>query len=345
MLKRLFGGSSPAPAPESAGRATGPNATSDDLYYCYRLLHQREPDPEGWRIWQTHISNTPTSVAALVSAFLSSAEFAQTHLNSDGARFTFADLRPELVELDPIKLYVSARDHAVSRALIHGTADYEPHVRKVLTSLLRPGDTFLDIGANIGYFSMLAAHLVGEQGRVISIEPNPENCLLIRSSLAANGFRHVEVHPYAAGTAPAMFALEVDGSNGRLVPLTGRPSMAMLRFLVPVMPLDTLLADTMRLDVIKIDIEGAEPMAFGGLQATLQRHKPAIISEFAPAMLRATSGVEPQAYLTLLANLGYSLAVITDDGNTTPLPNDYAAIAQTYFTTGRSHIDLLARPA
>jgi FkbM family methyltransferase len=344
MLKRLFGGAA-TPAPDAAGRATGPNATPDDLYYCYRLLHQHEPDPEGWQIWHTHITNTPTSLTALVSAFLSSAEFAQTHLNSDNARFTFADLRPELVELDPIKLYVSARDHAVSRALINGNADYEPHVRTVLSKLLRPGDTFLDIGANIGYFSMLAAHLVGGQGRVIAIEPNPENCLLIRSSLAANGFRHVEVHSYAAGTAPAMFALEVDGSNGRLVPLAGRPSMAMLRFLVPVAPLDSLLADAPRLDVIKIDVEGAEPMAFGGLQATLQRHKPAIISEFAPAMLRATSGVEPQAYLTLLTNLGYGIAVINHDGSTMPLPTDYAAIEQAYFGTGRSHIDLLAQPA
>ncbi len=344
MLKRLFGGATAAPPPDAAGRATGPNATPDDLYYCYRLLFNREPDPEGWQAWYGHISRFPTSVATLVTAFMTSAEFAQIYLNSDTARFTFADLNPQLIELDPIKLYVSARDNAVGQALAQGAAAYEPHVRQVLTRLLQPGDTFLDIGANIGYFSMLAAQLVGDHGRVISIEPNPENCLLIRSSLAANGFRHVEVYPYAAGSAPAMFMLEVEGSNGRLVPLEGRPAMSRLRFLVPVAPLDSLLTDLPRLDVIKIDIEGAEPMAFDGLRTTLQRHRPMIISEFSPMMLRATAAVEPQVYLKLLSDLGYQLAVIHEDGSTAPLSADYSEIERTYFADGRSHIDLIAQP-
>jgi FkbM family methyltransferase len=343
MLKRLFGRVPAAPAPTSAARAAGPHATPDDVYSCYRLFFNREPDPDGWQAWNNHISAFPTSVNQLVTSFLTSAEFAQSYLNSDTLRFTFADLRPQLVDLDPIKLYISARDHAVGLALVDGAAGYEPHVRRVLSDILRPGQTFLDIGANIGYFSMLAAHLVGETGRVIAIEPNPENCLLIRSSLATNGFRHVDVYPYAAGSEPAMFMLEVEGSNGRLVPLEGRPALSRLRFLVPVTPLDGLLGELPRLDLIKIDIEGAEPMAFAGMQAALKRHRPVIISEFSPAMLRATSRVEPQAYLAILRDLGYQLAVINPDGSTTPLPAEYAAVEQTYFADNRSHVDLLAR--
>lgn len=64
---------------------------------------------------------------------------------------------------------------------------YEPEKTHELCSLLRPGMTFIDVGANKGDFTLLAAKCVGETGRVIAFEPAPENCKWIRESIAANG--------------------------------------------------------------------------------------------------------------------------------------------------------------
>jgi len=101
-------------------------------------------------------------------------------------------------------MVAATSDHDVGRSLIHAQR-YEPHVTAVVRKLVRPGHTFLDLGANIGYFTLLAASLVGESGKVISVEPNLENLRLTwaarhgscATSLRSRGRRatHCRRHP------------------------------------------------------------------------------------------------------------------------------------------------------
>ena len=108
-------------------------------------------------------------------------------------------LRAELVTLPEFKLYVRRNDFRIG-AVIARTGGYMPAVAEQVRAHLGPGGVFVDVGANIGYFTVLAATLVGERGWVVAFEPNPDNCDLIRLSLAANGLTNVAVQQGAVAT-------------------------------------------------------------------------------------------------------------------------------------------------
>jgi FkbM family methyltransferase len=235
--------------------------------------------------------------------------------------------------------------------VITETRSYEPHVTRVLREVLKAGDVFVDIGANLGYFSLLAASLVGPEGRVIAFEPNPSNCLLIRSSIARNGFETIELHANAVAERQESFILEVDGSNGRILPSPSEaasPDKAASvafphSYLVQAVVLDELLAGEERINVVKVDIEGAEPRALRGMTRLVQRHRPVLITEFFPSMLASTSGAEAVGYLDALREFDYALCVIdAEGGRSVPQSNDeiFDALAQ----SGSDHLDLLALP-
>ena len=71
--------------------------------------------------------------------------------------------------------------------------EYEPEIRKIFKSHVKRGCTVVDIGAHIGYYTLLSAKLVGPEGKVFAFEPNPENCLILERSIAANNFHNVQL--------------------------------------------------------------------------------------------------------------------------------------------------------
>ena len=90
-----------------------------------------------------------------------------------------------------------------------------------MRQVLGAGGTFVDAGANIGWFSLLGASLVGPTGHVVAIEPNPLNVALLRQSARDNGFDNVDVMVVALSDEGGVVALETDGSNGRVIPIEG----------------------------------------------------------------------------------------------------------------------------
>ena len=186
----------------------------------------------------------------------------------------YANQTRELVQLQRFRMYIDRNDPDVA-AGIRYSKQYEPHVTSALLSVLRPGDTFLDIGANIGYFSLLAASIVGEMGKVICFEPNVQNLRLLHASLLENGFQHVQVFPLAASDSRHLLKLQSFGSNGFLAVAPSEPSNYQF---VQSVAVDDLVSAEGRIRVIKMDIEGYESFALRGMRQLIARDRPILFT-------------------------------------------------------------------
>jgi FkbM family methyltransferase len=245
--------------------------------------------------------------------------------------------RPVRIRIKGFKLYIYLDDWAVG-ARIAVRRSYEPHVTRAIESALKPDSVFIDIEANIGYYTLLAASKVGPQGKVIAFEPNPKNCDLLSKSVAANGFSNVTLHPLAVSDQAGSFGFSADDSNGRLT--AGAQEIA--QFQVQTVVLDTLLAAEQRIDLIKMDIEGFEAKALQGMKQLINRHKPVIISEFNAGSMERLSGIAPAEYLAQLRGLGYTIAVVADQR--VDAADDAAIIEYVRRSSHTNHIDILCLP-
>jgi FkbM family methyltransferase len=177
-----------------------------------------------------------------------------------------------------------------------------------LESLLHEGDSFIDVGANYGTFSLVAARIVGPSGRVIAIEPQPQLTELIRRSADANGFTNLEVHQLATGSRAGAADIYVPhrdtGRAGIHRAFSGKSAHNTLR--VRVDRLDDAI-DWRRLPgnlVIKIDVEGAERDTIDGAAGLITERRPAMIAELNPWSARA-AGYAVEDLLDSLTEKGY----------------------------------------
>ena len=192
----------------------------------------------------------------------------------------------------------------------------EPHIQQVVVDHLRPGSVAYDIGANVGFLSMVMARVVGPTGQIVSFEPMPDNAAQIRHNAALNGFRHVVVREEAVADRDGTVSLLVDGfsSNHRLE-LVGSaiPDQRGVRP-VPLRMLDSLHQTVPTLrdpSFIKMDIEGAEVLALAGARELLKRARPVVLIE-----LHGTN----REIVPLLRELGYDARVIVDPAHSADLP-------------------------
>lgn len=314
--------------------AFDPRATQRDIVACFRLLLGRFPHTEEWHGHSDRVGHALTDV---VASFVRSLEFSRRGLLQADAP---ADLA--LAELEGIRLYAALEDAAVGRHVRSG--QYEPEVTAVFRRLLRPGMGVLDLGANIGYFTMLAASLVGPGGHVVAVEPNPRNVRLLEASRRANGFAHVTVCQVAAAPAPGLLVLHTSHSNGTTSPVPDDTDSVFSAELVPAMPPDRLVPPGRRIDLVKLDVEGAEFLALQGCTALLDRDRPHLLTEFSPVVLPGISGISGPEYLDWLRARGYTLGVVEKDGTVPDADAGNPAIMATYDRRGTDHLDLLATP-
>ncbi len=316
-----------------------------DVLACYRLLLERGPDVEGLAHHRRRLSSRTVTVHQLVEEFLGSVELTHARSARDGSGGRGGRHRPGATEIvttrEGFRIHVDPTDYAVGHTVAR-TASYEPEVSAAVRSVLKKGGTFVDAGANIGWFSLLAASLTGPAGRVIAVEPNPLNVSLMLESAKDNGFENIEVRMVALGDAEGVVALETDGSNGRVIPVDGPPAQPIAAsFVVATYPLTTVLdqCGVARVDVMKVDVEGAEPLVLRGAAKMIERDRPFLVSEFYPLALDLSPWGSARQYLSMLRELGYRLSVIGFDGERDD--EDILALAA---RPGHDHVDLLARP-
>ncbi len=273
------------------------------LWMAYWVIFEREADPDGLEGW-LDLLKSGVSRSTAIQRMIDSSEFQQRH--PSGTQFLSSKEDRVLVELPKFKIYAMTNDTAIGQPLIIGKT-WETHVTNAIVKHLKPGEVFLDIGANIGYFTLLAASIVQDGGKVISFEPNPQNLQLLYSSIVENQFKNITVYPFAASDFPQMLGLATGGSNGTVVDVS---SSAQKNYIVQSIIVDELLQHERQINVIKIDIEGHEPFAIRGMDKLIKKHKPIIFTEFHPYNLRYNHNTEPQDYLKQLTEYGYRLSII-----------------------------------
>jgi FkbM family methyltransferase len=208
-----------------------------------------------------------------------------------------------------VELYCDLADAAVTPGLRSGA--YETHLTAAFERHCRPGMTVVDVGANLGYYTLLASRLVGPSGKVVALEPNSENCRLLLSSVRLGQCTNVELIPVAADRATgwAYYSTHV-GSNGGLID-AGGDLLAHPGVVVPTFRLDDLVAGPVGL--LKMDVEGAEGRVLDGAARIVERDRPVVTTELKEEMLTRVSGMSVAEYLGRFEALGYTPSVLEKD--------------------------------
>jgi FkbM family methyltransferase len=164
--------------------------------------------------------------------------------------------------------------------------NYEPELRSFFRNLLQPGFVAVDVGANIGWHTLLMAQCVGAQGRIIAFEPNPWVRDRLVHHIALNRLQQVEVLPYALSDTAGLVkfvgppAGDPRSGDGYLVPASGAGSTDCIE--VEATPFDALLGRLAlaRLDLMKIDVEGFEWCVLRGCEQAIAKFRPHVVFEF-----------------------------------------------------------------
>ncbi len=194
------------------------------------------------------------------------------------------------------KLYVDTRDRGLcAHLLLDGF--WEMGLTMYMARQVRPGMVAIDVGANFGYYTILLGALVGEGGHVHAIEPAPATAAMLRRSVELNGFQDFTTIIEAAagasdGAGSLLYVPDREPKNATIV---GSPdsvdSSAGTLHKVAGARIDALMAEQPRIDVVKIDAEGAEEAIIAGMLATLRRDKPLLVLEFNAARARDPAGL------------------------------------------------------
>ena len=157
---------------------------------------------------------------------------------------------------------------------------YDLDIQLLLDVLLKPGNTFIDIGANVGMTTLHGASRVTSEGRVIAFEPQPACCRKIKRHLELNSIRHVTLHNVGLADKDQEVTLAIPGGGTIMAHVQTDPAPDVRSIHVPIRRGDDFVHDVKGNLAIKIDVEGYELYALRGLIDTIARYQPPIIIEF-----------------------------------------------------------------
>jgi FkbM family methyltransferase len=208
-------------------------------------------------------------------------------------------------------MFVLARDLSLAPWLMLDGI-WEPATTEVFLRLVQPGMTVVDAGANVGYFTLLAARAVGERGRVHAFEPDPELFELLSDNVEVNGYTgRVTLHRAALGAAAGrttFHATKRHRGNGSVIARLdqlGDNRGETRTFDVDVTTIDGCGLE--RVDLLKVDAEGSEPWVFRGAAATIARSGPmSAVVEFWPSFF-AKAGEDARRFLEERRREGFTL--------------------------------------
>ena len=169
---------------------------------------------------------------------------------------------------------------------------WEPELTDVIWNSCRPDTVFVDVGANIGYFTILAGASIrnGGKGRVIAVEPNPDCLPFLQRNLIINwSMCPIDIHTVAAGDAPGdvWLAYPPERTANAHVSAPGQDVEGERRRQVRIEPLDAIVPEGLAVDILKIDVEGHEISVFRGAERVISRSPNIrIVMEWSPVQMR-----------------------------------------------------------
>jgi FkbM family methyltransferase len=204
---------------------------------------------------------------------------------------------------------------------------YEPATTRLFQETVKPDMVVIDIGAHVGYFSLLAAKLVGHTGKVYSFEPEPGNHAVLLKNIDANGYDNIVATQMAVSDRTGNLTLYITAldSGRHSVYHHGLPERGSVT--VESTSLDSFLESEgwPTVDLIKVDVEGAEVAVLDGMTQLMEKNPDLrLIIEFNPALLQ-DGGVTPIEFLERLHSIGWYVTVIDEIDGLSPLTETIGA--------------------
>jgi FkbM family methyltransferase len=201
-----------------------------------------------------------------------------------------------------LKYFIDPQDLIIAPQMVV-YRQWEADISDLFRLLCRPDSVVIDVGANFGYFSVLAANLIGtsNSGQVISFEPNPYLCKLFRRNREINwSIAPVTLHEMALGDFDDNLTLYVPVEHGANGSLSAPAGMECTQIPVPVKPLDDVLPPDLAVDLMKIDVEGHEASVLRGARKVIASSPNLhLILEWSQKQMKA-AGITPEDVLQLL---------------------------------------------
>lgn len=294
--------------------------SANDVIQAFRVVLGRVPESQ--EAINAHMSLE--SLESLGSTLMQSQEFKAKFLQAQ-----YLDSKWVVTSvLERYLMWVDLHDRYVSHGCLND--NWEPSETDFFVSRLREGDTVLDIGANIGWFSLVASKHIGPTGSIHSFEPRPQTSKMLAKTISLNGLRSmVHCWEYALTDEPGNifinWGVDTDNPGGSFISKTFNPVQSGLQSsVIKAVRLDDFLPD-IKPDVIKIDVEGAGPLVFFGAVNALRRGKPVILSELYPEQLMRVSGHTSSSYISQMHELGY-VCYMLENGRPTSRLTDFISL-------------------
>lgn len=230
------------------------------------------------------------------------------------------------INIQGFKMLIDPKDTYVMRKTFRAYNTYrvhEPATTALFRKIIKPGDRFLDIGANIGYFSLLGASL---GAKVHAFEPEVKNVEYLRRNALVNGY-DITVSPVALTNVDGeaeLFLCGYDSGHHTMKQDKGIKDYRKTSLMRKCLDLfikdkhydvDTVMLDSLEMkpDVIKMDCEGSELLALDGMDKTLKENNVKMVIEFFPLLLRSM-GSSPEEFINkLLTRYGFTMFIVPDD--------------------------------
>jgi FkbM family methyltransferase len=220
-----------------------------------------------------------------------------------GDPYPSVDLR--VPGLPPTQLYTNPDDSTI-RAVLERDQVWEDLETRWILHTIRRGDVFVDVGANIGYYTVIASKIVGDEGHVYAFEPDPTSFAILKANVERNGLTNVTLEQKALSNEPGSLRLFLAHENKGDHRIFDEEGAARPFLDVEALPLDDYAPiQGKKVDFIKVDTQGAEGIILEGMTQTIAANpKMVMVMEYTPSSLRAV-GTDPADFLSKLQEMDF----------------------------------------
>lgn len=268
----------------------------------YREYLKRDPDEEGLQHFLIEIRTSKMKLEDLKTVFENSNEFKmlETMKNSN---------QIPTETKDGLMMYLNPTDRSISYS-IFVDKEWEPFETFILKSILQKNSVYIDIGANIGYYTLLAGSIV-KNGKVFSFEPVKQNLEILERNIIKNNLTNIQTYPYAVSDKNGFVDIFLSSANTGNVRLfkddlegyAGQPKSERVKCIC----LDDFLDADIRPDIIKMDIQGGEIYALKGMKNLIRKTEQlALFTEFWPKAI-VMNKESPHEFLRMLHDLNFEI--------------------------------------